>query len=359
MNRPRQERIPLSFFFAANDYKKPAFYLKNLPLNDSLITISNDRLALALLNAGKAYAERIPDIPKATETFESLMTRFPSNELVPETLYNLYRINKEGNSAKSETYRQRLLQKYPENEFARILSDPAYYEKKMADLKMAEKVYNDAYAAYTSENFTNAIAISEDALLKYPQDQLAPKFLLLRAYSLGRTTDEKTFRSELNNLMKIWPETAESKKASEIISYLDQKTPELKIEEDKKIATEIYSADTTGIFVFALIIMDPAFNLNQASFDVISYNIDNYTNKNFRTEGALSDNKYIRITVSGFADFSQAMDYFKAFKSERTVRNPSQARMMTFIINESNLKVLNSDKNPDRYQLFFKEKFVK
>jgi tetratricopeptide (TPR) repeat protein len=356
-NEPAQAGTDTSF--AANDYKKPAFYLKNLPLNDSLITISNDRLSLALLNAGKAYAERIPDIPKATETFESLITRFPSNELVPETLYNLYKINKEGNSAKSETYRQRLLQKYPENEFARILSDPAYYEKKMADLKMAEKVYNDAYADYTSENFTNAIAISEDALLKYPQDQLAPKFLLLRAYSLGRTTDEKTFRSELNNLMKIWPETAESKKASEIISYLDQKTPELKIEEDKKIATEIYSADTTGIFVFALIILDPAFNLNQASFDVISYNIDNYTNKNFRTEGALSDNKYIRITVSGFADFSQAMDYFNAFKSERTVRNPSQARMMTFIINESNLKVLNSDKNPDRYQLFFKEKFVK
>jgi hypothetical protein len=105
--------------------------------------------------------------------------------------------------------------------------------------------------------------------------------------------------------------------------------------------------------------MDPAFNLNQASFDVISYNIDNYTNKNFRTEGTLSDNKYIRITVSGFADFTQAMDYFTAFKSEKIVRNISNTRMMTFIINDSNLKVLNTDKNPERYQLFFKEKFVR
>ena len=90
----------------------------------------------------------LPDTCKATETFESLINRFPSSELVPEALYNLYNINKETNNAKSETYRQRLLQKYPESEFARILSDPAYYEKKMAELKMAEKIYDDAYNAY-------------------------------------------------------------------------------------------------------------------------------------------------------------------------------------------------------------------
>ena len=344
---------------AENDYKKPQFYLKNLPLKDSLIIISNDKIAIAMLNAGKAYAERIPDLPKATETFESLINRFPSSELVPETLYNLYNVNKEGNNAKSETYRQRLLQKYPDNEFARILSDPAYYEKKMADLKMAEKTYNDAYNAYNSENFNDAISISDDALKKYPQDQLAPKFLLLRAYSVGRISDERTFKEELNNLIKVWPETAESKKAAEIIAYLNQKTPELKVEEDKKIATEIYTADTTANHVFALIITDPAFNLNQASFDVISYNIDNFTNKNYKTEGALIDNKYIQIIVSGFSDFKQALDYYNAFKTEKFIRNPTSAKMLTFIISENNLKVLKNDKDPGRYQLFFREKYLK
>src|SRR5665647_1582204 len=72
------------------NYKKPEFYLKNLPLNDSLIAVSNEKLANALLNAGKAYSERIFDLPKATETFESLIDRFPGSELVPEGLYNLY-----------------------------------------------------------------------------------------------------------------------------------------------------------------------------------------------------------------------------------------------------------------------------
>ena len=344
---------------AETDFKKPQFYLKNLPLKDSLINISNEKIAVALLNAGKAYAERIPDLPKATETFESLINRFPANELVPEALYNLYNINKEANKAKSETDRQLLLQKYPDNEFARILSDPAYYEKKLNELKMAEKTYNDAYNAYSSEKFNDAISISDDALKKYPQDPLAPKFLLLRAYSVARTSDERAFKEELNNLIKSWPQTAESKKAAEIIAYLNQKMPELKVEEDKKIAIEIYKADTTVNHVFALIIADPAFNLNLASFDVISYNIDNYTNKNFKTLGSLIENKFILITVSGFTDFKQAMDYYNGFKTEKFVRNPSGARMMTFIISEYNLKVLKNDKDPGRYQLFFKEKYLK
>ena len=341
------------------DYKKPEFYLKNLPLTDSLIIISNEKIANALLNAGKAYSERILDQARATETFESLINRFPGSELVSEALYNLYQVNKEKNNSKSEAYRQRLLEKYPGSEFARILSDPAYYEKKMADLKMAEKLYREAYNAYNDEKNNDAISLCDDALKKYPQDLLAPKFLLLRAYSVARISDERNFKEELNNLIKTWPETAESKKAEEIIAFLNQKIPELKVEEDKEIAAELYIADTTVTHVFALIITDPAFNINQATFDVISYNIDNFTNKNYRTEGVLVDNKYIMITVWGFSDFVQTFDYYNDFSTEKFVRNPSGTKMMTFIISNDNLKVLNNDKNPGRYQLFFREKYFK
>lgn len=344
---------------AASDYKKPAYYLKSLPLSDSLMSNSNERISIAMLNAGKAYAERIPDVPKSTEMFESLIKRFPESDLIPETLYTLYRINKETNSVKSETYRQRLLQKYPENEFSRILSDPAYYEKKLVELKQAEKTYADAYSAYSNEKYNDVISISDEAIKKYPQNQLAPKFQLLRAYSVGRTSDERSFREQLTSVVKAWPGTDESKKASELITWLDQKTPELKVEEEKKIATEIYTvADTTSRHFFILIISDPLFNVNQASFDVISYNIDNFTNKNFRTEGVLVDKKFIQITVSGFSSFSEVLKYFNSFKAEKSVRNPSGAKMMTFLISEENLKVFKNDKNPERYMLFFNEKYL-
>lgn len=344
---------------AVLDYKKPEFYLKNLPLTDSLLAASNERIANAYLNAGKAYYEKLADPVKATELFEKLLARFPGNELVPEALYSLYNVNKDVNSPASEAYRQRLLEKYPLTEFAKILSDPEYFAKKMADIKMAEQVYLRAYNTYLAENFTEAISICDDALINYGQDQLAPKFMLLKAYCVARIADERTFKEELNKLIKQWPGTQETKKAGEIIAYLNLEIPELKVEEEKEIARELFVADTTTTNIFVLIIADPAFNINQASFDVISYNIDNYTNKNYKTEGTLVDNKFIMITVSGFTNYSQVMEYYNAFRTEKLVRNLSNAAMYSFAINRDNLNALNKDKNPERYLLFFKENYLK
>jgi tetratricopeptide (TPR) repeat protein len=344
---------------AVVDYKKPEFYLKELPLTDSLKKISDEKIANALLNAGKAYAEKIPDIPKATETFELLISRFPENALVPETLYNIYKTNKEVNNARAEVSRQRLLEKYPSSEFARILSDPAYYEKKMADLKIAESLYQEAYSNYINEKFDVTIQICKETLKKYPLDVLAPKFHLLHAYSVARIYDERRFKEELNKLITEWPDTEESKKAAEIIAFLNQEIPELKIEEDKEIAAELYIADKSVSHMFTLIITDPSFNINLATFDVISYNIDYFTNKNYKTQGELVDNTYIMINVSGFSDYNESMEYYNSFKTEEYVRNPSSTKMLTFVINNENLKVLNKDKNPERYHLFFMDNYLK
>ncbi|MBK9392229.1 MAG: tetratricopeptide repeat protein [Bacteroidetes bacterium] len=341
------------------DNKSPEFYLQNLPLNDSLLAISNEKIATAMLNAGRAYAERINDTAKATDTWEALTKRYPDNELVPEALFNLYRLNKEINSPKSETYRQELLTSHSESEFARILSDPAYYEKKMADIRLAGDTYQKAYDLYIAENFNESIVVIDDALKKFPQDNLAPKFMLLRAYCVARLTDERGFKEELTKLIKTWPKSEEGRKANEISAYLNQKLPELKVEEDRQIAQELYIADTAKTHLFALVIVDPAFNINQATFDVISYNIDNYTNKNYRTEGTLVDNKFILITVSGFPDYMTSLDYYNSFLVEKNVRNVSGSKMYSFIINDDNLLILKGDKNPDRYNIFFIEKYLR
>jgi tetratricopeptide (TPR) repeat protein len=340
------------------DYKKPEFYLRNLPLTDSLLAISNEKIANAFLNAGKAYYEKLAEPVKATESFENLLTRYPGNELVPEALYNLYRVNKDINSSKSESYRQRLLEKYPSTEFAKILSDPGYFEKKLADLKIVEQLYEQAYKTYTGEDYASAISQCDDAVKKYSQDQLSPKFMLLRAYCIAKISDERNFKDELSKLIKSFPKSEESKKAGEIIAYLNEKIPELKVEEEKELAQALYVADTTVTHVFALVIADPAFNINQANFDVISYNIDNYTNNNYRTQGELVENKYIMIIVSGFSKYFKAMEYYKNFNLQKLVRNPSGSKVFTFIISNDNMKALNKDKNPERYLLFFKENYL-
>jgi tetratricopeptide (TPR) repeat protein len=343
---------------AVNDYKRPEFYLKNLPLTDSLLAVSNEKIANAYLNAGKAYFEKLGDVTRATESLEKLINRFPSDELVPEALYNLQRINKDANPTKGEAYRQRLLEKYPETEFSKILSDPGYYEKKMADLKKAEAVYENAYDSYLNEDFIRAISKCDSALNEFRENQLAPKFMLLRAYIVARIEDEKTFKEELAKIVKTWPASEESKKASELIAYLNQKIPELKVEEDKQIARELYVPDTLSAHFFVIIIENPKFNINQGAFDVISYNIDNFTNNNYRTQGELVDNRFVMITVSGFAKFRQSMEYYRAFDVRKVVRNPSASKIYSFLISSNNLKTFREDMNPERYRLFYIENYL-
>lgn len=343
---------------AVTDYKMTEFYLKNLPLNDSMLAVSNEKMATAYFNAGKVFAEKIQDTRKAGESYEMLLSRFPENNLVPETLYDLYRLYRQENNQKAEVARQRLLERYPDSEFSKILSDPDYYDKKIAEIKRSELLYQNAYNLYNEGRFSESISLCDSAGKSYPGDILAPKFGLLRAYSTARISDERTFKAELNRLIEEWPDTEESKKAAELIAHLNLKLPELKIEEDKEIAEEIYIADTTLRYTFVVVIMDPAFNVNQASFDIISHNIDNYTNQNYRTEGLLTDNKYLMITVSGFSDNTEAWDYYNSFSSEKIIRNPASARIMTFLINSQNLKKLEEDKNPERYLLFFNKNYL-
>lgn len=343
---------------AVNDYKRPEFYLKNLPLTDSLLAASNEKIANAYLNAGKAYFEKLADAPRATESLEKLISRFPSDELVPEALYNLHRINKDNNPAKGEAYRQRLLEKYPDTEFSKILSDPDYYAKKIAALKTTEAIYEKAYESYLNEDFNSVISKCDSALNEYSENQLAPKFMLLRAYAVARTDDEKTFKEELAKIVKKWPASEESKKASGLIAYLNQKIPELKVEEDKEIARELYVPDTLSAHFFVIIIENPKFNINQGAFDVISYNIDNFTNSNYRTQGELVDNKFVMITVSGFAKFRQSMDYYRSFDVQKIIRNPSSSRIYSFLISSNNLKQFREDLNPERYRLFYIDNYL-
>ncbi len=343
---------------ALPDNKKPAFYLKDLPLTDSLLKISDEKISFAYLNAGKIFDERFSRTTEAATSFETLLTRFPGSILEPETLYNLHNLFSTENPQRAEAYRQRLTTLYPESEFALILSDPDYRNRKMAEAEMIGSLYSEAYKAYVAEDYTRSLDIIEKALRDYPQSDLAPKFMLLKVYATGPTGDIRRLKPVLDEIIKTSPGTEEAEKALELTAFLDQEAPEIKIEEEKQVAATLFDSDTTARLSFCLVITGNEININQVSFDVISYNIDNYTNKNFRTEGSLTDDRYVIVYVSGFSDNNEAWDYFRAFSPARVLRNPSETGVMTFLISSSNRAILENDKNPERYLLFFRDNYL-
>jgi hypothetical protein len=64
------------------------------------------------------------------------------------------------------------------------------------------------------------------------------------------------------------------------------------------------------------------------------------------------------LTVSGFQKTDDAIEYYRAFRTEDVIRNPSESKIISFIIGKTNLEAFRKDKNPDRYLLFFREKYL-
>ena len=62
---------------------------------------------------------------KSIKLFEELNKRYPKNIYIPTSYYYLYQLNKlEKNETKAESYKNLILKKYPNSEYAKILLNP-------------------------------------------------------------------------------------------------------------------------------------------------------------------------------------------------------------------------------------------
>lgn len=344
---------------SASDIKSKEFYLKNLPMTDSLMEESDKMIADALYNSARVYHEKFNDFDRANQSYNDYLARFPNHYSVPQALYNMYRINKDRNNQQANSYRQKLIDTYPDSEYSKILSDPGYLESRLKEENRAEEVYNEAYREWQNGNVMKVIEICDTAQVKFPDSELIPKFMLLKLFALAPLVSEKTLKEELLKITTGFPESEEATRASEIIAYLNKKVPELKEEEDIQIAEQLYDTLDTAPYRFILILKDPGLDMNRLAFDVINYNIDNYTNENYNTRGELVDNEYIRITVGTFQDINTAMEYYNNFNTFELFRNIGDSEILSFIISSSNYEGLNADKDADKYYLFFRENYLK
>ncbi|MDZ7739142.1 MAG: tetratricopeptide repeat protein [Bacteroidales bacterium] len=339
------------------DIKSKEYYLKNLPLNDSLMAESDRKMADALFNAAQVYHEKFNDYEKAKESYTSFISRFPDNPRVPHALYNIYSICKDRDPQLAESHKERLISRHPESEYAKILSDPDYLKTRMKEANRAEEMYNSAFSLWKNGDMEAAIAICNRAPDEFPQSELLPKFMLLKAYAMGPALDEKSLKDELLRITDMYPGTDEAARASEMIAHINEKVPELKEEDEREIAVSLYDTLQTPPYRFMLVIMDKDLDINRLTFDVINYNIDNYTNENYNTRGELVDDEYISITVGTFPGIGAAMDYYKSFSPADILRNTGETEIFSFIISSSNYESLIRDKNAGRYYLFFRENY--
>jgi hypothetical protein len=182
---------------------------------------------------------------------------------------------------------------------------------------------------------------------------MIPKFLYIRALAYGSMGDTLQYRNELKRVIKEYPKREEAESAKNMIFYLDNRHPEMKKAEEQKQAEEIFKYQPDQPHV-VLIVLPKGANMNQLVFNLINYNLDNFSKINLSVAAELLGKDYSLVKIKPFTNAEQALNYLKTigdFKDLFKDVNPGNHK--DFIISEANLPKMVSMNSPDNYLLYY------
>ncbi len=328
--------------------KTREFYLADLPLTAEKMDKSNKKIEDALFNAAVIYADELHDNDKAIELFEKLLQRFPKTTMRLDALQMLYNAsNKTGDYTRADKYKQMIITEFPESMNAKILTDPNYLSDLQKQSKKIETLYEDAYNYYHAKRFYKAINICENALKEYPDDELVPKFLFLKALSFGETGNKTKLKDGLNFLVQKYPDSEITKNAKEILQIIESGKFEEKLYD--------YQAETRHYYV--IVLPKDKIDFNKLKFDYLSFNLDNFDNQNLNVSQIKLDDKRDMIVIQAFKNASSALNYYQAVKKNGVLNAYRLIPYKHFVISESNYKKYLKDMNTEKYMKFYQQNY--
>jgi tetratricopeptide (TPR) repeat protein len=336
--------------------KTREYYLQNIPFSDSALESSNERLINALFKMGEVYRYELLDNKNAIASFEEIISKYPTHNLLFPSYYNLYEIYLLlNNTEKSEFYKNLIINQFPDNPRAKILADPEYVKELEKEMNRINNYYEETYLKYKAGDYISTVSNADYALIQYKGDEIIPRFMLLRALSLGQLQGKEKLKTELDTLVKTYPDHEVSIYAKEVIDYIYSMSPDIQAADITAQAEEIYSLDSTEVH-YLVISAVKTVDINQLNFNLINYNLDNFDNLNLgilKTE--TKDNNL--LVVQSFSDLEKAQRYFLSLNSRKTdiTGNNKEEDVKIFLISASNYLKLLKDNTVSKYFLFYEK----
>jgi tetratricopeptide (TPR) repeat protein len=179
--------------------------VQSLPLSPALVDQSNLRIYNAYLDLAVFYRDVLSDKPEAIAIYEQLVKRFPNDQNLVSSYYNLYRLYAGIDDVKSDSYKRLILDKYANSAFAKVINDPDY--ARLLNDKDAElnAFYNQLYDLYAKRLYPQVITRADELLKQYADSKSAPQLAYLRAIASGHQEKITPFKEELLQIAGRYP----------------------------------------------------------------------------------------------------------------------------------------------------------
>lgn len=359
------------------DPEKRTFYTQDLPLTDSLMVISHEKIKSALYNAGKILKSDFNDYPRSAKTFEDLNQRYPDNIYLLSTwfdLYDLYELM--GNKTMSDNYRTMIIEKFPNSKYARYLLNPNFFVEMEARQDSLNRIYQNAFRDYKAGHYNMVIPQTRSMKKLEPDSLVLPKIDFMEVVAMGATTDLRQMETLLKKYVTDYPKAEPTPLANEIIALIgnnalsdyqklvdmgylhtDIKNEELqpgnKPENDEFGGKFSYDGDLIHYFVIAYP-RNSGIDINRLKFDIANYNLDHYTKLDFDIEEENLDVNTNLLLVRSLENKEQGLIYFRAIIRQpevfKTLQNISY---FNFIISSTNYREILAEKSITDYLRFY------
>lgn len=351
----------------SKDPKDRAFYLKDIPVGEEKIKISNDMIIEAYYQAGFIYVEGLGDYGNSVLTFETLLERFPVNKYKVQTTYELCQLYKHlQNQPKSDQYKNMILSQYAESDYAKLLVNPNYYKELSSRQSEASKLYNDTYKAFTNQQYYMVINNADIARLQFKGDSaLMPKFDYLRGLALGKIEVVDSLVVAMNKVIKDYPTSKVRKLAEEVLAFLgtqkDSKGQPIKTDSVTVVdnTMKLYTFDQNAVHFFLLIVNENFVDVDALKIKIADYNSKFHDLENLMVNSLMLDNERQMITVNNFDNSERAMNYLIGIRDSKYIftKLETAGQYYDFVISVENYPVLYKNKDISQYLRFFEKNY--
>jgi tetratricopeptide (TPR) repeat protein len=274
------------------------YYTKQIPTSqktlDSL-TLDRNKVYYQL---GVIYKEKFKEYPLATAKLEQLLKNKPEEKLILPTIYNLYKIYEITNPEKAIEFKDTILSQYSDSRYAQIIRNSSLDKS----IETPENIYNNLYRLYQKEQYAGLLEKTNLMINQFSGEEIVSKFELLKAFLLAKLQGLDTYKTALQNIVTVYPDSDEGKKAQEILTTQIPLLDQLAFNKEDKQNWKVIFRVKTGADSSLL---EQKLNLFIADnyLDKLSYSCDTYNeNETFIVLQGMKTEPYANNIVYEFCD---------------------------------------------------------
>ena len=322
-----------------------------IPLTDSALALSNERLLEAYYNAGYLYKDQLNEAKLAETNFKKVLEKDIENKHNLLSAYELYTMYMNSDTGKASEMKNYIFDNYPNSDYANYLRDPDFFIKKKERDALAEESYTRVLERYNKGLYGPVIAQADKVINEETDNIFRSKYMLLKAMCLGQRFDKKdTLMPTLNLVMDEYPGTPEADRAQEMMDIiLNGYSENIEVDFSSKSAYKYDDRVEMTVIIFP--------DASRSSSDVKS-RITDFHREFFSRDRLKVKSKVFKdgsvILIDVFESESAASSYITAYKNTRKyLLDLQNANIM--MITKENLIILLQKQELKEYNLFYEE----